>query len=392
MDHNPYVNANLPATRDGACDPALEVESRLAVLADLIDGWAPDGPSAYAYDLIATAAWLERVRPELVGSIDSDDLLTSARCRIQSEATNLAELALRIPNPDAWLNEAETLLDSYEQSIEPSARAAMARRLFDDLDDAELVVVSAGRLGIRDDELRRDLERCRDWFARHADAFLAAGVYIQAVGQALRPELADHDAELAGTASKVVDLIAALVEMEADLAFQWIEPIGDERIWPLIERFASGQPLLDPRIRIQDNRHGTEARPPSVAAYPFHAEAIFSPPVHHLAAEGGDTRFDPVGCVWRSPDARLVASLYLFQLPASNHETVTITFTDSNDRPAREIAGQPVQFGDRLTHVEDIGPNVAARFTWGELCQLHGELRLFVGPERAEWEPIIDAS
>ncbi len=38
-----------------------------------------------------------------------------------------------------------------------------------------------------------------------------------------------------------------------------------------------------------------------------------------------------------------------------------------------------------------VGQNVVARFTWGELRKLAGDLRLFVGPGFEEWEPLSNA-
>ena len=353
----------------------------------------PKAPNTWLTTCCATVAWLERVRSELLQSLDPDDLRGSARRRIEAEGRALAEQAMRVPGPDAWIEEAEALSDSYEEPIDPAERAALACRLFDDLDDAELAAFTAGRLGVQDPGLQQGIDRCRDWFAQHADAFLSAGVYVQAVGQALRPDLPQCTPDLARTSEKVVQVLQALEDMEADLAFRWVEPIEPEALWPLIERFASGQPVGDFEADSEGDRRGIGVESmPIAAVYPFQAEEVFSFPVFQLAAQGGEPESLPITCEWRSPDGKFLACLDLFRAPASDQEIVTVAFLNHDEQPAHALAGQPVRLGDRPARVEDVGPNVAARFTWGELSQLVGDLRLLVGPDHEEWDAVSDAS
>ncbi len=389
MDRNPYINASLPATRDGVCDPAVEVESRLAKLADLLDGWSPDGPESLAYDLLATVAWLERARPDLLQSLDPGDLVGAARRRIEAEGKVLAELALRVPDPDAWIEEAEALLASYEERRNSAERIEWACRLIDDLDDAELAACMASRLDAHDPELQGGLDQCRAWVAEQPDAFVAAGVYVQALGQALRPDLRQADPELAATADKVILILKALEDMEAELAFRDVAPIDPDALWLIIERFAAGQPLLEAHAEGDDRERGRHSGLEPVS-YPYRAEEIFSMPVLQLAAEGGEPEWHPVACEWRSPDESLLACLHLYQPPASELEGVTLAFLDREGRPAHPLAGLPIRLGDCPSRVEARGRNVVAGFTWGALSRMTGELRLFVGENDEEWRAVTD--
>ena len=91
MKANPYVRDVLPATRKGICDPRCVVESRLDVLSDLLNGWAPHGPDQSAYDFLATLGWLERVDDEQLTELDPDGLIAVGRAR-------------RRPRGSRWLN------------------------------------------------------------------------------------------------------------------------------------------------------------------------------------------------------------------------------------------------------------------------------------------------
>ena len=369
MDQRLYVRTELPATRDGICDPVGEVVSRLSVLADLLEGRVSRGAEYLAYDLLATTAWLERVRPEVLESLDPDDLAGQSRRRLGSEGKTLAEMAMRVPHPDGWVAEAEGLRASYESPIEPMEHVELASRILKDLDDAELVRCSLSRLGLRDSELDRCLDRCRAWFAENADAFLAAGVFVQALGQGLRPDLPQLDPDLARTADKIIWVLDALEGLEADLAFEGVAPIEPEALSPLFEIFASGHPLVDLGLDAEEALRTATIEPePLLASYPFQAREIFSHSVVHLAAQGGEPEFELNACEWRSPDGRFLALLHLFSAPTSDRETVTIAFVDRHNRPAHELKGQVARLVNLSAPIK-VGQNVVAPFTWGEPSQ-----------------------
>jgi hypothetical protein len=209
----------LEATRSQIPDPDIEVDDWLDKLGDLLDERSLQGRAHQAYDLFALCAKLRRVRPALLAKLDGNAVLKRAEAAVAEKGHDLAQLALTVPNPGAWLQEAQTLVDSYEDLIDPVHRAELAENLLADLDDAELVMYSANRIGLIDAELKRDLESCAQWVAEHADFFLAAAVHVQAVGMSLRVDLGEHDPELARTAEKFVQTLDAQEIVEAELSF-----------------------------------------------------------------------------------------------------------------------------------------------------------------------------
>jgi hypothetical protein len=216
---NRYVRFALAATRAQVPDPELLVEAWLDRLGDILDGTAAGGSACRAYDLLALWAKLRRVRPGLAAALAAGDELARADERLREAGKPLAQLALTVPNPGAWLQEAKMLAASYRQVIDPEERADFAAHLLSDLDDADLACYAARRLGVEDAALNRELAACGDWLARHADCFLAASVPVQALGLALRPDLAAFDAALAETAEKYVRVLDALEIAEAGLSF-----------------------------------------------------------------------------------------------------------------------------------------------------------------------------
>src|SRR5262249_7297041 len=157
--------------------------------------------------------------PELVAESQGGEALGQATKLLQTEGPRLAGLALTVPHPAAWLQDARALEGSYEDVLDPADRAAWAERVLADVDDADLVLHAAGRCGVADADLERDLEASAAWLVGHADSFLAAGAWVQAVGQALRPDLAAADPGLGRTADKYVVLLDALEAAEAELSF-----------------------------------------------------------------------------------------------------------------------------------------------------------------------------
>jgi hypothetical protein len=390
LDQNPYVRPDLPATRSGVCDPACEIESRLGNLADLLAGWSPQGPAVWNYDLLATLTWMKRIRPEFLTRLDCEDLVGQGRRLVESQGAAAAQEAIWVPNPEGWLEEAEALQATYEDAGDPTERATRAYRLFNDLDDAELLQLAAAQVGIDDGELDRGLDRCRAWFVAHADLFLGAGVYVQALGQALRPELARTDPKLARTADKLIWMLDALEELEADLEFRGIDPIPADVTWLLLERQTAGQPPFGPEEAEGGMTFGGSPAgfiQPTILEYPYLAKDIVPEAVARWAAQGVVGEFTPRLCEWIAPDGRHWALLAIFSAPApSDPEPATITFHDADGGPAPELVGQSAQVGAASGWIEDVGENTILRVSWDQLHQ-SGELRLRVGPDRIEWPP-----
>jgi hypothetical protein len=373
MSRNPYVRECLPATRNQVCDPSCVVESRLATLSDLSAGWSPHGAGQYAYDLLATLTWLERIKPEFLARLDPEGLVETCRRRLETEGEALVEQALEVPYPQGWLEEAEALRTSCEDLIDPVERAELAYRLINDLDDAELVLLAATRAGLPDPALEEELDQCRAWLAENADAFLAAGVYVQDVGLALRPDLAGADPDLGRTVEKYTHVLDALEELEAECEWTEVPGISPRALGSVLEGFAGGR----------------EVRSPS-AQYPFRGRFVLSTPSYRWAAQAENPKQSVETCVWESPDHHFQALLTIFGAPSSgDEEPLTITFQEQQDRPALELSGQPVAVGSCLSQIETAGRSVVARFRWGELKQ-QDELRLFVGTEKVEWSPVAD--
>ena len=53
-----------------------------------------------AYDFLATLIWLERIRPEILTGLDTDNMVEAARRRLESEGQEFFARAIRVPNPE----------------------------------------------------------------------------------------------------------------------------------------------------------------------------------------------------------------------------------------------------------------------------------------------------
>ncbi len=371
MNENRYVRDRRPATRNQVCDPSSVVESRLALLADLLDGWSPNGPDQFAYDMLAALGWLQRTDLRLLTKLDPDGLAAAGRAYAGAHGQELAARALVVPDPQAWLDEAKDLRASYEELIEPVERAELAHRLINELDDAELVLLEAMRLGMQDELLESELERCRAWLRDDADAFLAAGVFVQGTGLALRADLDTVDPDLGRTAEKFAHILDALEDMESALEPDRLGPLSPESVGFVLEQFWA--------------THGRdkEQSAPQADVLPFPVNpALFGQPLPFAAQAAGQPA-GPIMATWRSPEHRLFAFLEIYSLPASNTEPVTITFFDNQDLPAVELVGQPVKLRNYSTTIKKSGDNVIALVPAGNLPQLGEPVQ--VGPDLTEW-------
>jgi hypothetical protein len=337
----------------------------------LLDGWSPNGPDQFAYDMLAALGWLERTDPGLLAKLDPDGLAAAGRAYIGAHGRELAERALAVPYPQAWLDEAEDLRASYENLIDPVERAALAHRLINDLDDADLALLAARRLGMGDEALETELQRCAGWLRDNADAFLAAGVFVQATGLALRADLEAADPDLGRTAEKFAIILDALEEMESQLEAGQLAPVSSESVGLLLENYWAGQ----------GRDEGRKVPQAELLSFPV-------PPCRFgealpAAAQAAGLPTGPVMAIWRSPEHRLAAYLEVHSPRASDTELVVITFFDSQDLPAMELVGQPVTILDHSTTIEKMGPNVVGYFPWSCLTRPGAALR--VGTDLTEW-------
>jgi hypothetical protein len=206
MNPHPYVRPHLTASQNNVTDAALLVDLWVDQFLTLHDTRATESPDG-SYDFLALWARLLRTRPELLAATERLAELEPVRQVVPEQAADLLGRAVTLPNPEEWLREAAQFDEAFDSAIDHADLAVWAERLLTDLDDATLIAWAARHFARADDELASQLEACESWLEQHADLFLACGVYVQAVGQTLRPDLPEHDWELARTADKFVILL-----------------------------------------------------------------------------------------------------------------------------------------------------------------------------------------
>jgi hypothetical protein len=361
MNAEPYVRPSLGATRDGVPDPATEVGAWLEQLDDLLAGRTPQGGAHDAYDLLAATARLRRCRPALLAELGASPLLDRAGEALAAVGPDLARRALTVPNPDAWLAEARALDDAWDDVDDPAGRTACAARLVADLDDADLVCVTAARLGEDDAELARALDGCDRWLADHADAFFHASVWVQAVGLALRPDLPEFDVVLARTAEKYVVLLDAFIAAEEELAF-------------------AGQPPLPPGVARLLRLGGVADHGPAVLHFPNWLN------ITRAKAGAAARQAPPAGLRlrrWSAPGGAFFAELVLPGPVTDPARTpLRLFFSDSAGESARALARQPVRLASVPGVIDDEG---RVLFTLQDFAGAPDERRLEVGDPPQFW-------
>ena len=215
------------------------------------------------------------------------------------------------------------------------------------------------RPGMHDEQLESELDVCRDWVARHPEAFLAAGVFVQAIGLALRPQISTRWIRTWHARQKTFGTSRRPGGHEASCS----SPIGSRPLSPeSVAGRAPGRLMAATRSRPRPQVDWTFRVPFRSLPSPRSTAPL-------LAAQGSETNIEPVRS-WPSGIARAPAGRGLWrsiQPPASDTEPVTITFYDSHDLPAMELVGQPVVLRDYSTHIE------RERAQRGRSCSL-GEL------------------
>jgi len=282
-----YVRPGLLATRTRIADPGLLVDLWLDRLIDLHQGYVSGEPAEDAYDLLAGWARLQRTLPDLLAATGRLDEWHAVASAIQQQGPELVKLALQLPNPAGWLDEArryQQALDLQEADLD---LPAWAERLLTDLDDADLVAWTGQKLG-QDITTLEALQDCGRWLEENAALFAPCGVYVQALGMTLRNDLPQHDLDLAWTADKYVVLLDVLEEIEPLLTFPQSPVFPQEAARELFGR-SSGTVILRPTVP---------------AAHDWSGLA----PVAALAARGSvPTRLAHRD--WLSPDGQFTATL-----------------------------------------------------------------------------------
>jgi hypothetical protein len=280
---------------------------------------------------------------------------------VQGHGRAAATAALDVLTPEGWLAEARQFLGDSEIEPDPAELTARAVALLADLDEANLAVWAARALGVSPGpDLEESLGACAVWLEEHADVFLHAGFYVQAVGLGLRPDLPAVDLDLAWTADKYVILLDHLEEAEAELSL-------------------AGKPLEPALLEAARRRF---LRPVAAWLPPLR------PVVLAAAARPGD-RPQPRLLRWRSPDRRWQASLVLptYSDAAAEGGTVRLNLFEG-EGPAQSLSGQTLWLAG-VPGVVD--PEGAATFLLGRLREAAaaGEgPTLRVGTDERGWEPV----
>lgn len=376
-EENRYVRTALAATKKGVPDPAFLVDTWLDQLEDLRDAptWQHGAPSGEDFfDLISLRGRLQRVRPELIGQLDGADALAWAESQVGRLAPPMLEQALRVFDGDAWLTKAAKLSESYEDWIESAERSSWAEVVLTDLDDADLVLCAAEEMGGVNEEVADKLAECSAWAVDHADVFLSAGVWVQAVGETMRPDLAEFHAGSALTAEKYVSLLDELEVAEGEMSYADVRPMDSEVAKELWRRASE-------EVRLQQ-----PPEPPDVTPLPPQTPAWLPPlwtPQMAAAARAARPRFLDA-LKWRSPDGSMEARLVLPELPQrGEEEPVRVTFhrLARGDR-AVGLAGTPVNLASVPSVIAEDG---SAVFVLGRLRAAGQEPVLRVGPEHRRW-------
>lgn len=367
----PYIRHNLEATRAGIPDAAAEVAWWLDRLEDVLRDAGPavtaeaPGPQE-AYDWLALAAKLRRVRSELIEECGGVEELQRAWAKLDGHGAELARRALSVLNPRAWLEAAREFDRSLDDPLDEHAEIEGAVELIEDLDDAELVLAAAQRFGVEADELEAGVQDCVGWLCRHADVVLAASVYVQAVGMGMRPDLESQDYGLAATALKFVHLLDAAVAAEADLTLANVEPLPAAVVQGLIEHYSR-------------ERYGAAIL---AAAWLCRRLSAYRPT---LATASSERELGVQRWVWTDPEGGTYARLVVPDpsVCGPDERTPLIFLRMSDDSPATELGGQKIRIG-RLEATIEESANVP--FTVGQLAEAGTALTLHVGVDRREWK------
>jgi hypothetical protein len=235
MALNLYVRPTLPPPDQGGFDAQEVFKDWAERVALALDDYSrhPDNPDI-AWDLIALWAFSKRMDPK--GCSENEELNSI----LTNRGKELIEYALDLPDPSSWLKSCEVILDEPEQN-----RSYLVGWLRE-LDEAELIAWAARELEVPDGDLEEDLSACEAWLTKNASAWLGAASYIRAVGESLRPDLPEHNPELALTALKWITLLDAWEEALETLAYRNVSPLLGEELRSFLSE-ATGVPILKRR-------------------------------------------------------------------------------------------------------------------------------------------------
>lgn len=218
MTESPYIRHHLWATQSGAVDPQAELEAWVSETRELLDATDAVQPEPRCFYLIANYGRIRRLRTELLDEQDLKQVKRELERHLGTQSEEWTNLALQVPNPPAWLSDVKVFDEAIEESDNLLTQAETACNLIEDLDAVDLVCWFARTRGLGSKSLEQELEQCHFRLALQPGTFLPASVYVQAVGQLLRPDLPDFDRELARTAQKFIVLLDEFLANERDIA------------------------------------------------------------------------------------------------------------------------------------------------------------------------------
>lgn len=347
-----FVRPSLALTRDGLIEAEGEVIARCDELEELIEHRRAGGlDSRGVLRLLASIAWLERVRPVLRDRFARSAELKTACAQVVDELrVEEVEEALRCIDVPAWLERLRRIEDDIgDVSREIDDEAAV---LLEALDDADLAAIVASRLGVNVEPLRDELFRCNIVVEDHADLLTGASGYAQAVAAGFREDIDPDGTEEAFLFASTAKFIAVL-----DACERFERELLGEREREQSVREPLGEPV------------GKSAEVPVETA--VEASGLL------LAARGVAARNDTIER-FQSPDGGFQAFL---ALPGKRdpRAEVEMEFVTGDDAPASALLGQLVLFCDQRCRIGvNYSGEVVARFPITAVVRVLAEERALV--------------
>lgn len=324
MTESPYIRQNLWATQSGAVDPQAELEAWVSETRDLLDATDAVQPEPRCFNLIANYGRFRRLRTELLNEQDLKQVKRELEGYLSTQSEEWTNLALQVPNPLAWLSDVEAYEQNDDQPENPLVDSEIACNLIEDLDAVDLVCWFARTRGLGSEPLEQELEQCHFRLAMQPGTFLPASVYVQAVGQLLRPDLPDFDRELALTARKFIVLLDSFLASERDIALVDQPPLPSRVSRHLQAMRTQSQGRT---IRLSDFRQDwpwSDVPMPGVARTPALA-ASDDPDAESVRRQHATPPMRYASIEWPGP-AKLV-------VVHDGHSLTLLCFTESDDPP-----------------------------------------------------------
>jgi len=211
MKRSIYVRPDLDATRTGRADPKVVVAGWVKCLKELLKTSERDFTRNQVRTLFVLREKFRRLRPDLLSQVEgAQRVLEEASRRILRQPYRYARMAMEAINLQKWKKEASRLYEMSESLGDPAEEAALGEEVLAGLDEADLVVQGAQKLGCKNSELDTELDKCNGWLSRNADLFLSCGLKVQRMALSFREEMPQAQSSLAKTSWKYVEILDEL--------------------------------------------------------------------------------------------------------------------------------------------------------------------------------------